>query len=417
MRNLKRALSLALASVMVLGLMVVGSGASYADVTSEENQEAIEVLQAVGVMVGDDNGNFNPDRNVTRNEMAVIMSQLLNLNYNYYRGTNPFTDVAETSAYYQGILWAVEKGITTGRTETTFAPGEDCTEANILTFLWRAEGSPAAETAENPFGEAVNAEAYYYKAALWAFEQGMIDETFAPNTACTRAQAVRFMWIDAGSPTDVDAASFTDVAAGAWYADAVAWAAESGVTKGTTATTFTPGPNNIMSMSNASRYGFRRSLPFNFGVFAGFLVVMSLSALFSSLLYDVIPSVKPLMLYVGAAYILWLAWTVWRDAPHEKGGRAVTNTFLSGMALQFVNVKVILYCITTMSSFILPHYHGLPVIAAFIIFLAFVGFACTLCWALFGALFELLFKKYSRPVNAVMALLLVYCAVSMLIDI
>lgn len=182
-------------------------------------------------------------------------------------------------------------------------------------------------------------------------------------------------------------------------------------------TAITPGPNNIMSMSNASRYGFRRSLPFNFGVFAGFLVVMSLSALFSSLLYDVIPSVKPLMLYVGAAYILWLAWTVWRDAPHEKGGRAVTNTFLSGMALQFVNVKVILYCITTMSSFILPHYHGLPVITAFIIFLAFVGFACTLCWALFGALFELLFKKYSRPVNAVMALLLVYCAVSMLIDI
>src|SRR5699024_2959399 len=77
MRNLKRALSLALASVMVLGLMVVGSGASYADVTSEENVEAIEVLQAVGVMVGDENGNFNPDKNVTRNEMAVVMSNLM----------------------------------------------------------------------------------------------------------------------------------------------------------------------------------------------------------------------------------------------------------------------------------------------------------------------------------------------------
>ncbi|MFR5880884.1 MAG: LysE family transporter [Cloacibacillus evryensis] len=95
-------------------------------------------------------------------------------------------------------------------------------------------------------------------------------------------------------------------------------------------TAITPGPNNIMSMSNASRYGFRRSLPFNFGVFAGFLVVMSLSALFSSLLYDVIPSVKPLMLYVGAAYILWLAWTVWRDAPHEKGGRAAYEYFSLG---------------------------------------------------------------------------------------
>ena len=155
--------------------------------------------------------------------------------------TNPFTDVAETSAYYEGILWAVEKGITTGRTETTFVPGEDCTEANILTFLWRAEGSPAAETTENPFGEAVSETAYYYGAALWAYEMGMIDETFAPNTPCTRAQAVRFMWIDAGSPADVEAASFTDVAADADYAAAVNWAVDRGVTKGTgDGTTFSP---------------------------------------------------------------------------------------------------------------------------------------------------------------------------------
>ena len=154
---------------------------------------------------------------------------------------NPFTDVAETSAYYEGILWAVEKGITTGRTATTFVPGEDCTEANILTFLWRAEGQPEAETTENPFGEAVSADAYYYGAALWAFEKGMIDETFVPNTACTRAQAVRFMWIDAGSPADADAASFTDVAADADYAAAVNWAVDRGVTKGTgDGTAFSP---------------------------------------------------------------------------------------------------------------------------------------------------------------------------------
>ena len=153
----------------------------------------------------------------------------------------PFTDVATTSAYYEGIEWAVEKGITTGRTETTFVPGENCTEANILTFLWRAEGEPKAETTENPFGEAVSTDAYYYGAALWAYEMGMIDETFAPNTACTRAQAVRFMWIDAGSPADVDAASFTDVAADADYAAAVNWAVDRGVTNGTgDGTTFSP---------------------------------------------------------------------------------------------------------------------------------------------------------------------------------
>ena len=76
------------------------------------------------------------------------------------------------------------------------------------------------------------------------------------------------------------------------------------------------------------------------------------------------PSVKPFMLCVGAAYILWLAWTVWRDTPHGEGERQVnTNTFLSGMTLQFVNVKVILYGITSLSSFILPHYDSIPVLA------------------------------------------------------
>ena len=154
---------------------------------------------------------------------------------------NPFTDVAETSAYYDGILWAVEEGITTGRTATTFAPGETCTEANILTFLWRAQGEPKADTTENPFDETVSADAYYYGAALWAYEEGMIDETFAPNTACTRAQAVYFMWMAANAPADAAAATFTDVAADADYAAAVNWAVAQGVTNGTgDGTTFSP---------------------------------------------------------------------------------------------------------------------------------------------------------------------------------
>ena len=95
MRNLKRALSLALASVMLLGMMVVGTGASYDDVTSEHNQEAIEVLQTVGIMTGDNEGNFNPDEYVTRNEMAVIMCNLLDYRVASYAGTTPFTDVPD----------------------------------------------------------------------------------------------------------------------------------------------------------------------------------------------------------------------------------------------------------------------------------------------------------------------------------
>jgi len=93
MRNLKRALSLALASVMLLGMMVVGTSASYADVASKDNKEAIEVLQAVGIMTGDDKGNFNPDQKVTRNEMAVVMCNLLDFRVASYTGSTKFTDV------------------------------------------------------------------------------------------------------------------------------------------------------------------------------------------------------------------------------------------------------------------------------------------------------------------------------------
>lgn len=168
---------------------------------------------------------------------------------------NPFTDVAEANYFYEPVLWAVEQGITTGRTETTFVPNDTCTEANILTFLWRANGEPAAKTTENPFGEAVSADSYYYGAALWAYELGMIDETFAPNTACTRAQAVYFMWMAAGAPTDVEAAAFTDVAADASYAAAVNWAVAQGVTTGRTETTFAP--NDTCTRGNIVTFLYR----------------------------------------------------------------------------------------------------------------------------------------------------------------
>ena len=94
MRNLKRALSLGLTAAMISGLMVMGSSAAgYADVTSEQNEEAIEVLQTIGIMIGDEDGNFNPDQNVTRNQMAVIMANLMEYNVAVYKDTSPFTDV------------------------------------------------------------------------------------------------------------------------------------------------------------------------------------------------------------------------------------------------------------------------------------------------------------------------------------
>lgn len=164
---------------------------------------------------------------------------------------NPFTDVAESSPYYQGILWAVEKKITTGRTETTFAPGEKCSRANIVTFLWRAAGSPEPTLTEQQYEDVADADAYYYKAVQWAAEKDMWEfGTFEPNDPCDRLTAVYFMWRAAGGPEVKGELPFTDVAFGdgdengqpiyAQADDAVLWAVAQGITNGTTATTFSP---------------------------------------------------------------------------------------------------------------------------------------------------------------------------------
>ena len=139
MRNLKRALSLGLTAAMISGLMVMGSSAaSYADVTSENNQEAIEVLQAVGIMVGDENGDFNPDQNVTRNEMAVIMSNLMEYNVASYRDTSPFTDVPSWAEPYVAACWT--NGITAGYSDTIYGGSDTVTTAQAALMLMKALG-------------------------------------------------------------------------------------------------------------------------------------------------------------------------------------------------------------------------------------------------------------------------------------
>ncbi|MGE4354095.1 MAG: LysE family transporter [Oscillospiraceae bacterium] len=182
-------------------------------------------------------------------------------------------------------------------------------------------------------------------------------------------------------------------------------------------TTFTPGPNNIMSMSLARKYGFKTALRFAVGVFFGLLIIMTLSAAFSSLLYRCMPKVEPVMLVIGAAYILWLAWAVWRDKPHGNSrGLAEANIIISGILLQFLNVKGILYGLTVMSSFILPYYRSFAAISLFILLIAVICIVSVLCWALFGTAFERLFQRHGKILNAAMALLLVYCAVTMLLE-
>ena len=154
-----------------------------------------------------------------------------------------FTDVADKAYYRDAVEWAVESGITKGTTATTFSPNATCTRAQAVTFLWRAAGSPEPETRAMPFTD-VPVGSYYYDAVLWAVENGITkgtsDTTFSPNMTCTRAQIVAFLWRSEKSPAAGTANPFADVKSTAYYADAVLWAVKENITKGTTSTTFSP---------------------------------------------------------------------------------------------------------------------------------------------------------------------------------
>ncbi|MBQ1589243.1 MAG: S-layer homology domain-containing protein [Oscillospiraceae bacterium] len=142
------------------------------------------------------------------------------------------------------IDWAVVNGITSGTSDTTFSPNMTCTRAQIVTFLWRAAGSPEPTTTNHPFAD-VNPDKYYFKPVLWAAETGITsgasDSTFSPNESCTRAQVVSFLWRFAGCPEPTAATNpFADVPSGKYFTKAVLWAAENGITAGTDNSTFSP---------------------------------------------------------------------------------------------------------------------------------------------------------------------------------
>ena len=155
---------------------------------------------------------------------------------------SPYRDVSKDSYYYDAVQWASNKGITNGVADSVFAPDWVCTRGQIVTFLWRSVGSPAPKTAEMPFAD-VAEDAYYAQAVLWAVEKGITkgtsETTFSPDQTCTRAHAVAFLYRLAGSPA-VTGSSFQDVTADAYYNAAVAWAVQQGITKGTSETTFSP---------------------------------------------------------------------------------------------------------------------------------------------------------------------------------
>ncbi len=166
----------------------------------------------------------------------------------------------------------------------------------------------------------------------------------------------------------------------------------------------------------ANQYGFKKTLRFCLGVGAGFFVIMILSSYFNLLLHNVIPKVELPMMILGAGYMLYLAYkiiTSTTSGNSNDGGKY--NSFPAGMLLQFVNPKGVLYGITVVSTFILPYHTSHSSLWLLSLFLGFVGILSTASWSLFGSVFQKFLSKYRQQFNIVMALLLVYSAMSIFI--
>ena len=178
-------------------------------------------------------------------------------------------------------------------------------------------------------------------------------------------------------------------------------------------TAYTPGANNLLSMSNAVRLGIRRSYRFNLGILAGFVIVMTACMVFSTTLFALLPKFKFVMQILGAAYMLYLAWKVWKSSVDPSADPSKEASFLSGMILQFANPKIYNYAVTAMTLYILPVYHSAGALIGFTILLALVGASGSFVWALCGSVFCKYLSRHTKGVNIVMALLLIYCAGSL----
>jgi len=181
-------------------------------------------------------------------------------------------------------------------------------------------------------------------------------------------------------------------------------------------TTFTPGPNNILSMTYGMRYGYRRTLNFLLGVASGFGSLLILCGFLNVFLPNILPQARFWLNILGALYMFYLAYHILRSGPVEANStQKDLNSFRAGYALQFVNLKGILYSVTVYSLFITPYFPGPLAVILFALLLAIIGFSAISSWALGGNLFRNFLKKYYRWFNLAMAALLIYTAVASLL--
>lgn len=182
----------------------------------------------------------------------------------------------------------------------------------------------------------------------------------------------------------------------------------------TLVTAFTPGPNNFISLYAVSQNGWRKGKNVLMGIAAGFLCVMVICALFCYELAKYVPAAAGVLKYVGAAYIVWLAIHVARSKPEDSESKPMS--FWKGFWLEFVNVKIILYAITVYTGYVLPYDTSLLSLLIHAVCLTLIGVAGCVTWAAVGGVLQKFIAKYYRPFNIIMALILIWCAVSLAFD-
>jgi len=179
-------------------------------------------------------------------------------------------------------------------------------------------------------------------------------------------------------------------------------------------TSLTPGPNNFLTLDTVGRFGIKRSWPMMLGILAGIGIIMTLTAILSSLLAAWIPQLSVIARYFGAVYILYLAYKIWASPAPSVDPTQKAPRFITGMGLQFLNVKIILYAITSLNSFVLPITQNPWVVAGYALLLTSISGVSLVVWAGLGALLTQIMQKHYRIINAVLALVLVESAITLL---
>jgi threonine/homoserine/homoserine lactone efflux protein len=174
--------------------------------------------------------------------------------------------------------------------------------------------------------------------------------------------------------------------------------------------TFTPGPTNIVILSTVHNHGTKKAMEYTYGATIAFCLLLAASAMLNTMLITIIPKILIMMQIIGSNYMLYLAYQIYK-MDSSKPLVNQTGTFMSGLIMQFVNPKVLLFTMTVIPSFVMPHYTALPAVTISVIAITLIGFLAFTTWVLFGTIFKQFLRKHEKAVNILMALFLVYAAI------